>query len=57
MDSELGQALAAVGASNQWSLIDGVVTRIVRKGVKTTFEQLNSFLKATPADELASHGV
>jgi hypothetical protein len=57
MDSQLGQALASVSTSNQWSLIDGVVTKITRRGLKTSFEELNCFLKAASLDELAAHGV
>mmetsp|Transcript_1988 Transcript_1988/g.4829 ORF Transcript_1988/g.4829 Transcript_1988/m.4829 type:complete len:151 (+) Transcript_1988:78-530(+) len=60
MDSELGRALVATGTSNQWSMLDGVTTKVNKrlpKDQQVTPKQLDTFLKQVGDEELRQNGI
>uniref|UniRef100_A0A6T8I8D6 Uncharacterized protein n=1 Tax=Hemiselmis andersenii TaxID=464988 RepID=A0A6T8I8D6_HEMAN len=60
MESELGHALASTGTSNQWSMLDGVTTKVNKKlpkDMQVTPRQLDAFLQQVGDAELRKHGI
>ena len=60
MESEIGLLLQQITTSNQWSLLDSQLVKIRKRAKEKkaiTAEELDSFLKRTPSEELTNYGV